>query len=459
MSRATAFVAFILSDVFLGFLAIVAVGLSLAPALFRLPIPVQSGFEAAQWAIISLFGLEYAVGFSRAEQKKRFLLDPWRLIDAATVLIPLATLLPGASEALRSSPVLRLIRVLRVASLGIRAGGILVKQDRARVTTRSSGPAQVQLIATDSSSATRAVTWPEFLAWARDPGTECYSVVNATTSDITAIASAIGISQDLIQSHLLGASYPHLESSGKYVFLFLWVPQLAAQGTSVNRSRLLVLANKKGVITLSPSPALLGEVSQLRSPGALNALPFSSRILCSFLSTVLERHQLLVDRFEQDLRDLEDLPVRESRQAFFERTFRLKKDIAATQADLWRLKGLLEVAAESGLGLPGAGPGLEFLRTLAEKAEYLYETATNLREGLLSVIELHLNVVSFEMNRVMRLLAVVSVLGLIPAVIGGLFGMNLSDNPWPLTLPQVTFIVCGAMTICFYFFFVKGWLR
>ena len=31
----------------------------------------------------------------------------------------------------------------------------------------------------------------------------------------------------------------------------------------------------------------------------------------------------------------------------------------------------------------------------------------------------------------------VSVLGLIPAVIGGLFGMNLIDNPWPITLPQV----------------------
>ncbi len=59
----------------------------------------------------------------------------------------------------------------------------------------------------------------------------------------------------------------------------------------------------------------------------------------------------------------------------------------------------------------------------------------------------------------MRVLAVVSVLGLIPAVVGGLFGMNLSDNPWPLTLPQVTYGVCMAMVTCLYFFVVKGWLR
>jgi Mg2+ and Co2+ transporter CorA len=63
------------------------------------------------------------------------------------------------------------------------------------------------------------------------------------------------------------------------------------------------------------------------------------------------------------------------------------------------------------------------------------------------------------MNRVMRVLAVISVLGLIPAVVGGLFGMNLIDNPWPWTLKQVSFCVGFAMTMCLYFFFVKGWLR
>jgi Mg2+ and Co2+ transporter CorA len=99
------------------------------------------------------------------------------------------------------------------------------------------------------------------------------------------------------------------------------------------------------------------------------------------------------------------------------------------------------------------------LRELSDTADYLYETVNKVREGVLSLIELHLNVVSFEMNRVMRVLAVVSVLGLIPAVVGGLLGMNLSGNPWPLTLPQVTFAVGMRMLTCLHFFVAKGWLR
>ncbi|MPM82491.1 Cobalt/magnesium transport protein CorA [bioreactor metagenome] len=120
---------------------------------------------------------------------------------------------------------------------------------------------------------------------------------------------------------------------------------------------------------------------------------------------------------------------------------------------------MLRELAEGRSKLPGSSVQVPFFRDLSERADYLYETVNNIREGVLSLIELHLNVVSFEMNRVMRVLAVVSVLGLIPAVIGGLFGMNLADNPWPFTLPQVTFAVGTGMVTCLYFFVMKGWLR
>lgn len=124
-----------------------------------------------------------------------------------------------------------------------------------------------------------------------------------------------------------------------------------------------------------------------------------------------------------------------------------------------RFKGVLADLAAGRL-LPGSlEPALDIFRRLATHAEYLYETVVNVRDEVLSVIELHLNIVSFDMNRVMRVLAVVSVLGLIPAVIGGLFGMNLIDIPWPFTLRQVAFSISFGMVMCLYFFFVKGWLR
>ena len=51
-----------------------------------------------------------------------------------------------------------------------------------------------------------------------------------------------------------------------------------------------------------------------------------------------------------------------------------------------------------------------------------YETISETKETVQTLIELHINLKSFEMNGLLKLLAVVSFLGLIPSVVGGLLG-------------------------------------
>jgi Mg2+ and Co2+ transporter CorA len=449
---------FILGDVFLGFLAIVAATLTFAPMLFNISPQTDQIFEALQWGIIVLFALEYGSGLAAATSKRKFVLNPWRLIDAATILIPLVTLLPGATRFLRSSPVLRLARLARVVALGARASGVMAREEAAAVAARVADPVQVRMLPGAAGTAPRPATWEEFVRWAKQPGAEWYSLANVAEHNLSEVAQATGISQEFIAAHLFGAGYPHVEANDRYVSMFVWLPERGAN--QIERNGLLLLASQKSVVTFCRRPANLMERLAGPGPSELTSLPFPVRTVCRFLEAVLDANETLVGQFEEELRALEELPVRESRPQFFERTFRLKKELSGMQSDLWRLRGVLKDLVEQRVKLPGHGPTeIPFLRDLSETAEYLYETVNNIREGVLSLIELHLNVVSFEMNRVMRVLAVVSVLGLIPAVVGGLFGMNLEGNPWPFTLPQVTFMVCMAMVTCLYFFVAKGWLR
>jgi Mg2+ and Co2+ transporter CorA len=450
---------FLLGEVFLGFLAIVSAALTLIPMLFNISPQADALLEVGQWSIILLFAIEYGVGLARASSKKKFVLNPWRVVDAATVLIPLATLLPGASEVLRSSPVLRLVRLARVLALGARASGVMTREESAAAAPRAPDPMLVRMLPASGGAGPRPATWEEFVQWAKHPGTEWYSIANVGPHNLSEVASASGIPREFIAAHLLGTNYPHIETTDRYVSLFVWLAE-GSFDKQIQRNGLLLLASDTSVVTFCRRPVHLMEKIAGRATAELAALPFPVRTACQFLRTVLEADETLVGLFEEELGKLEELPVRESRQQFFERTFRLKKELSAAQSDLWRLRGVLKALAEARVKLPGSDSGeLPFLRELSETSDYLYETVNNVREGVLSLIELHLNVVSFEMNRVMRVLAVVSVLGLIPAVVGGLFGMNLSDNPWPFTLPQVTFAVGTGMVTCLYFFVVKGWLR
>src|SRR3954464_9482602 len=111
--------ALLLGEAFLGFLAIVAVALTLFPMLFNVNPVVDAALDTLQWIIIAWFAFEYLFAFASARAKSAFLRSPWRWLDLATVLIPLASLLPTMSHALLSSPVLRLIRLTRLITLGV----------------------------------------------------------------------------------------------------------------------------------------------------------------------------------------------------------------------------------------------------------------------------------------------------------------------------------------------------
>lgn len=96
---------------------------------------------------------------------------------------------------------------------------------------------------------------------------------------------------------------------------------------------------------------------------------------------------------------------------------------------------------------------------LLAETESLYETVNKSKEEVKTLIELNINFKSFEMNAFLKLLAIVSFLGLIPSIVGGLLGMNVAGNPWPITLGQVTFGVAMGMATALYVFAVRGWLK
>src|SRR3954462_5560833 len=83
--------ALLLGEAFLGFLAIVAVALTLFPMLFSVKPVVDAAIDTTQWVIIAWFAVEYLVAFASARAKRAFLTSPWHLLDLATILIPLAS--------------------------------------------------------------------------------------------------------------------------------------------------------------------------------------------------------------------------------------------------------------------------------------------------------------------------------------------------------------------------------
>jgi Mg2+ and Co2+ transporter CorA len=256
----------------------------------------------------------------------------------------------------------------------------------------------------------------------------------------------------MVEAALNESSYPRLETGPRWSALTLSVPP---KSDVLRREPVLMLLSEDDVLSLALHPLDLE-----KPPAAFGALPWGPRCALDVVRRVLERNEELAGRLEREVRDLETLPADQSPDRFFEATFRLKRSLSVAKGDLWRLRGLLEMLAEGRRTLPGLGDeGREAAGRLAEEADYLYETVDNARESVLSIIDLHINVAAHETNRFMRLVAIMSTLGLIPAITGGLLGMNLADSPWSVTLGQVAFATLILILGVLYAFLAKGWLR
>ena len=448
----------VLGEGTMGFLALVALATAGASALFSLPPPAIRILSTLEWIIVGIFALEYGIHWSLAHDRKAFVRDPWRLLDLAIIVIPLLSLLPFLRP-LRSSPALRLIRLARVALLGARFGGRTARRPVEDGGLAESGQAEVGILREGRSSPERDDP-DHLLRRLPHASGEWIHVSGLPPAKSGEIARAARIPEPFLRAGLEGTTRPRLEIFDSFSALFLWEPE-AARGRPV-RTSLLLITTARFLLSFSRE----GSDLQARTAAALARLglpddgAFPTRMTYAVLRVLIERYQEVVRRLDGEVRQLEEIPAREGGPAFFGDAFTLERELTAIRGDLWRLKGVTDSLSEGRVNVHGARKDdRELLRSIAEEAESLHETARTLRESLVSLMDLHMNVASFEMNRGMRLLAILSALGLIPAVVGGLLGMNLVGNPWPATLPQVAFGVFCGMALALYVFFIKGWIR
>jgi Mg2+ and Co2+ transporter CorA len=438
-----------LNEPVMGFLALAALSAGIAPMLFAMPHWLELAIAVGGWVIIGLFALEYLVHLALAPDKLAFARNPWRVVDAVIILAPLVSLLPWAPDVLRSSPALRVLRLARVLLFGARARhGLAAGADMGIEEARPTGPVRAASLSVNDTEP-RPIEWNALLDWAEKPDQRWVHAANLDEARIKEIAPLADLPDVMIAAALRESSYPRLESKERWCAFALSLPGSRDRP----RTPVLLLVCQQHLLSLSLHAV------ELQERPAYDDVPWGTRCALHVIRAVLDRNEQHAAEVENELRALERLDPDQSPEKFFQDVFRLKRTLTLAKGDLWRLKNLLGMLAEGRRELPGLGGDNACLKHLSEQADYLHETVEKAHEQLLTLLDLHLNIASYDVNRLMRILAVVSSLAIIPTIVGGLLGMNVLGNPWPVTLAQVAFGTFILMLCVLYAFLAKGWLR
>jgi len=260
-------------------------------------------------------------------------------------------------------------------------------------------------------------------------------------------------------------SYPRVDYFDHYSMVFTRIAELSENPSeqyrfSVDRHGLLIICSKQNIVSLSKGKNSLfehitNEARSIHSYGDSVAVT----ILYTVMKHILEGDRKIISVLEQQLMHLEIIPPSQRPGNFLEITFNLRKEVNQLVPSLMHLKEILSEITSKRVPLDGfTEKHARVFDILTDEAEYLYETAAFARDNLQSLVDLHINTNSFETNKVMRIIAVITSLGIIPALMG-LLGSNISGNPWDIQLWQVFIILGIVMAALGWIFWRMGWLK
>jgi Mg2+ and Co2+ transporter CorA len=442
------------------------------PVFFDISSRMQSIFDYTIYIIVAAFVVEYFLKLYVAESRISFVTDLWHFINLLIIILASLDLLNLGPDLIAEHGKLAIVIYPFLAF--ILASRTLERAISLHPTEIAKKlESELQIITFDQKGHINRTLNGESRSSLMPKGDTLWVHFQDVKSlDLEYIEKATSIPQNLLESKLIRRSLPKIEFVKGIPSIFLWDSEVKlddhyADGAhidiaafNIETNGILIACVDDNIITLSTGKSdLFDRILSHELPIEDDA--FRARILLAIIRQKIEDYGEIIRSIEGKAIQFEEMPVNRSSPKFLEETFYFKKEIQKTISNLWHFNRVVHHILEikNPIFLELSESQSNKLDSLYAESEYLYETAQNTRDSLISLIELHINTVSYDMNRVIKIVAVITCLALIPSIIGGLLGVNLTDGPYPLKITEVFFLVFFLMLICLYIFYKMDWLK
>lgn len=284
-------------------------------------------------------------------------------------------------------------------------------------------------------------------------------LTDPTVEDLEMVAEALEVPRHILIGKLR-SNYPHADTYPEYTKIFAWYLSPIPEGRdfSFHMSPVVVFANRLSAITISHLRTGIRErIAKEVAERTLAHLSIPARIIYITLTHLLESCENFAGKFERLTEEFEEAVPPWPRR-FYAKSFSIRKEASRLLRLLTHFRSLTESLAKGRVHIPFTDEEKRALDTVYDRAIGAEEITETSLETIRDLIDMHLDTVSYDMNRAMRLMAAITCIVAIPSVIGALLGMNLIDVPWPWQLWQVALIGFSVAGLLAVYFYRKGWL-
>jgi Mg2+ and Co2+ transporter CorA len=458
----------VFSDYLMMGLSLILLPIILIPFFWAIPEGLQESFDVIDYAIVIIFILEYVLKLAVADARKAFVLNPWHLLDLFIIAValagPIVNALTGSSYNKTSiAVVLRLLRIPAAISLGGRS----VKRreeavaERKREEEKEKDPlARYVDLENAKQLEWEVASFPPNV----EGGGKWTHVSNVSPQHLSDLGSLAGIPKVLLDGKTRDIAYPRAEMLSGVPSVFMRVPEVYHDASQLR----YWFVEWRGILFLDTKDNLIS-ISRHEIPSVLE-IPADARaedmrldpaaIVLQLAQKSVRMVEEIISAAELEQVRIEAIPVSRQPRIVLSVTYNIKKEVGQARTWLRHMRVMMNTLIEGEVPLRGwEKEDADLAKALLERVDYLDEAANGVIEAFSDAIDFYLNNTSFQMNKVMKVIAVLTALAIIPTVVGGLLGMNLIGNPWPVTLGAMITIVIAAMAFTAWVYIRLGWLK
>lgn len=458
----------ILSDWFMVAISLLLIPIVLVPLLVPVPDWLLGLFDVGDVVIVAFFVVEYVAKLYLAESSKAYFLSPWHLLDLFVIAISFVSYLPflGLHGVGSTLLLLRLLRLTRVLAVSGRTVGSRVKKKEvhAQVLEKHAGAVVRQLNPKHPGQSGR-LSWEEIEAHLKTPDEEWIDLSNVSESDLVRLSGLLRVHTQSFRLGKVDDVHPHLGEVQSMSFIFL---QSREVQYPTSQEEFFTIA-RRGVVLICTGPKLLSV-----SPHGTNLFDrarelvhvngegtgFVVQALRALMETYLEDYQRVFAEVEEEVDKISRTPRSRLPKDFLTRMYQLRKSTMRVGSSLLHFRDLLGRIVSKRDPFPGFTEQAkgEF-EALADEATYLDSVGDEVSDTLETLIDVYINEGSYETNRVLKILAVITSIAIVPAAVSGILGENILGQPFQATLWEILLGMGLSMAFVVYCFIKLGWLR
>lgn len=300
----------------------------------------------------------------------------------------------------------------------------------------------------------------------RDPYLTWVNLDNPSADDIAWLQKEFNLHPLVIKDINLPTHHPKIDVFGNYIFVALQIPiERDGVGTGLRIEELDLVISQNWLITSHTShlPFVSDFFTKCMASQEIRKEYFEAgpaAVIQGLIAGLFENVDTELDRIEEQVAFIEDEIFKGREQNIVLIISEIRRKIIDFMRTLEPMQILFKDLLISGPTLLGkdSRPYLEYI---AEAHTRLINILVTQKETMAALEQTNYSLLSTKTNENIRLLAVYATLLLIPSILPGLFGMNLSGIPFSRDgdgFVIVTVIVIISTVAAFLFFKFKRWV-